>query len=249
MSGYHGDVGTETGARVQCGRGSVWAETLPSNQIAPPVSKTQLLPVQTPTDPWPLPCPPVPSTSFYSGSQTCFRGGGERRWGAWRRHTGGLPSSNCSGFLGLGETHRETRSWEGQRGAGAKVGQWEGTQEKEDEIRVRGPSQRDGPSVNVSSKGCWEYPVQPITGGGPEREPSCISSPSPSGAKLAKKQGAESQAPQVSTLGAQVGPGQAHRRSSERPLGDAWGPCFLATSLPQPWQAPCSGRCPLLTRL
>lgn len=118
MSGYHGDVGTETGARVQCGRGSVWAETLPSNQIAPPISKTQLLPVQTPTDPGPLPCPPVPPTSFYPGSQTCFRGGGERRWGAWRRHTGGLPSSNCSGFLGLGETHRETRSL-----GGGSVGQ------------------------------------------------------------------------------------------------------------------------------
>lgn len=32
--------------------------------------------------------------------------------------------------------------WGGQRGAGAKEGQWEGTQEKEDEMRVRGPSQR-----------------------------------------------------------------------------------------------------------
>lgn len=41
-----------------------------------------------------------------------------------------------------GDPQRNKEFGGGQRGAGAKEGQWEGTQEKEDEMKVRGPSQR-----------------------------------------------------------------------------------------------------------
>lgn len=46
--------------------------------------------------------------------------------------------------------------------------------------------------------------------------------------------------------GGSRGPGLGYCRA-ERPLGDAGGPRRLATGFPQPWRAPCSGRCPLLT--
>lgn len=112
-------------------------------------------------------------------------------------------------------------------------------------VRYRWMSTSENRTLRESwgSKGCWEYPVQPIPEGGQRGRTVESRPPAHQG-----RAGEDMASSPLSTLGPEWGqdrPWQELRAGGRR--GDAWGPRRLATGFPRPWRAPCSGRCPLLT--
>lgn len=140
-----------------------------------------------------------------------------------------------------GDTSGENKAtglWWVQGGGEAAHGGGEATQRAESEMH--------GSLANLrAAKDAGNIPCRPSLKEA-HRWHAAESSPSPSGPSW-QRRGAGSWAPLALRPGVPRGAGTGPSWSSERPPADAWGPRRLATGFAQPWRAPCSGCCPLLT--
>lgn len=139
-----------------------WAEIILAT------SKTQLLPGELSRHDQTrglAPSLPAPSTSFYAGAKPTLKEGGSRE----ERQTGGPSNSNYSGFLGLGRPAVETRGGGFRAGAAARLGGGGALRKQRVSLGWRSISEGWTLRESQSSKGCWEYLMQPIPEGSPER--------------------------------------------------------------------------------